>query len=542
MDKVTVKNENGDSMQGAYEGASRTAQEIALWSPESKSANGDLLPDKEMLDSRSKDMVRNSGYIAGAVNIHQDSIVGGQFMLNARPNHRLLSTVNPGFDEDWAIEYQEFVESMFPLWAESPDNWPDASRINTFTGLIRLGVGVSVYAGEIMGTVEWLRDTGRPFGTAIQMIDPDRLITPDGEVFNNRIKRGVETNKFGAPVAYHVRQAHPNDWFDNKAYKTKRIPIRKPWGRMQFIHIFEQKRVDQSRGVSDMVSTLKEMKMTKKYQDVVLQNAVVNATYAATIESELPAEAAYNQLGAGGSSEYAEEYMSQIANYVGNSKNIHIDGVKIPHLFPGTKLNLKNAGSTGGVGEDFEKSLLRHIAASLGLSYEQFSRDYTNTNYSSARASMLETWKSMQSRKHMIADRFASTIYTLWLEELMNSKHGVPLPSGVSPSVFYEGLNKGAFSACSWVGASRGQVDEKKETEAAVMRIEKGLSTYEEECSRIGKDFREVFAQRAREEKVLKELKLDFSSDKKTKDVKGDETEDSTEDSKEKEDASDDDE
>ena len=37
-----------------------------------------------------------------------------------------------------------------------------------------------------------------------------------------------------------------------------------------------------------MVSALKRMRMTKHLQDVVLQNAVINATYCAAIESEMP--------------------------------------------------------------------------------------------------------------------------------------------------------------------------------------------------------------------------------------------------------------
>jgi lambda family phage portal protein len=259
-----------------------------------------------------------------------------------------------------------------------------------------------------------------------------------------------------------------------------------------------------------MVAALKQMKMTQKYQDIVLQNAVVNATYAATIESELPADAVYPQLGEGSGATWAEQYMQQLAVYAGASKNLHLDGVKIPHLYPGSKLKLQNAGNPGGVGDMFEQSLLRHIAATLGLSYEQFSRDYTQTTYSSARASMLETWKRMMSRKRAVADRFASSIYRLFLEELIN-KGDVPLPSGIGPDVFYEGQNGDALTQCSWVGASRGQIDELKETQAAVMRIESGLSTYEEECARLGRDFRDVFRQQAREKKMREDMGLEMT-------------------------------
>jgi capsid protein len=53
------------------------------------------------------------------------------------------------------------------------------------------------------------------------------------------------------------------------------VPARKPWGRLQMIHILEQQRPDQTRGISEMVATLKELRITKRFRDIVLQNAVV---------------------------------------------------------------------------------------------------------------------------------------------------------------------------------------------------------------------------------------------------------------------------
>lgn len=116
----------------------------------------------------------------------------------------------------------------------------------------------------------------------------------------------------------------------------------------------------------------------------------------------------------------------------------------------------------------------------------------------------------MNSRKKMLADRFASHIYALWLEEEIAAGN-VSLPKGKDRDWFYGPLVKDALTRCEWIGASRGQIDELKETTAAAMRIEKGLSTHEEEIARLGKDWRDVFAQRAEEQQVIKDLNLDFS-------------------------------
>jgi lambda family phage portal protein len=492
---------------GAIEGAERTTRETFSWNPSIVSPDQQINPVKEMADARGRDAIQNDGYAMGAVNTHRDNIVGSEYRLNLQPDWRVL-----GGDEKWAEDFQLQVESEFNLLADSPDCFFDASGSMTLTGLIRLAVGGFLMTGEVLGTAEWKRGAMRPFSTAIQMVSPTRLSNPDGLPDDRFLSRGVVRDVFGEPTGYWIRATHPTEYFDARLDEWRLIPARKPWGRRQVIHIIEPLQPGQTRGVADMVAVLKNMRMTKKFKDVVLQNAVVNASYAAAIESELPREVVMGSMGLGQSSfgDILGQYMSALSSYAGASQNIAVDGVKMPHLFPGTKLALKPMGTPGGVGTDFEDSLLRHTAAALGLSYEQFSRDYSKTNYSSARASMSETWKYMQSRKKSVADRMASMIFQLWLEERINAG-AYKMPKGQGSEIFYDPLKRAALTKCTWIGASRGQIDEMKETQSAMLRIQAGLSTYEAECSRLGEDFRRVFAQRAREQKLMEELDLTFS-------------------------------
>lgn len=503
--EIAILDSSGQPMAavgGAYEAANRLNRETALWHAPSISADRAVLANKEQLDAKAKDMTRNEGYALGAVATHRDSIVGGEYRLNARPDYKAL-----GADEAWAEEFQAVVESQFSLWAESPDCWPDAARQATFTGLVRLAVSSFALTGEYLATGEWLRDSGRPANTAIKMVNLDRLCNPNDAADTEYLRRGVEVNMFGAPQAYYIRNGHRNDtWLGAGSYTWSRIPAAKPWGRAMVLHYFEPWDIEQSRGVSDIVSVLKDMRMLQKFRDVNLQNAVVNATYAAVIESELPSDVLYAQLGEG-DSKMLTTYMGALSEYVAGSRNLAIDGVKIPHLFPGTKFNMQRAGDPGGLGSDFEQSLMRHLAAPFGLSYEEFSRDFTKTNYSSARAGMAQTHRFMQSRKRLAADRFANSVYRLRLEEMIN-KGEVPMPRGKTAAHFYEGLNKEAYCRATWIGASRGQIDELKETQAAVLRINAGLSTLEIECARLGEDFREILNQQAREMKMKKSLGL----------------------------------
>ena len=497
---------------GGIEGAQRNTAEMLRWSPPIQSPDAQINAVKEMADARGRDAMQNDGLMTGAIHTHRDSIVGSQFRLIATPDYEAL-----GATEDWAIEFSKIVESRFNLLADSTECWLDASGQMTFTDMIRLSVGGFVMTGESLESAEWINEPLRPCRTAFQMLSPTRLSNPDGMADNQNLSRGVVLNNRGAPTGYWIRSGFPGDFFSGELPAWKLIPAKTPWGRRQIIHIKEPMQPGQNRGISDMVSVLKQMRMTKKFGDITLQNAVVQATYAAAIESELPSDLVFQSMGAGqvGLGGMLEQYMTALGQYVNGAGNIAIDGVKMPHLFPGTKLSMKPAGTPGGVGTGFEESLLRHIAAPLGMSYEQFSKDYTKTNYSSARASMSESWKYMQSRKKVVADRKATMNFILWFEEEVNRPDCViPAPPGITlKKAFYDPMMREALCACQWIGASRGQIDEVKETQAAIMRINAGLSTYQIEAARFGEDFRRIFAQLSRENKLKKQLGLELNTD-----------------------------
>lgn len=502
----------GDPMFGrpAFEGTSRTSRELALWSSPILSADKEILPEKIDADVRVRDLMRNDAYVRNGVTIQQDSIVGEKFLLNSKPNLAVL-----GLDETWAEEFQEEVEAKFTLWAESIQNHPDASRMNTLTGLIRLIVGIHAMAGESLMSVEWLRDTGRPFNTALQLIDLDRLSNPQGEMDSKYLRGGVRRNRYGAPIGYHIRMSHPSEYDDLDNFTWRYVPLAKPWGRIQMIHLVDQWRPDQSRGISMLLSALKETRMGKKFRDIVLQNAVLNATYAASIESDLPQEVAMQQAGGGSPNaltDFAADYLGAINEYVGASRNMHIDGVKVPVFFPGTKMRLQPAGSPGGLGSNFEQSLMRYTAAALGVGYSELSKDFSDANYSNLKAELAGTERRMRSQKRATADKAASHIFALWLEEALNKGEITSMPRN-APN-FYEGLNKEAYTECSWIGASMGQIDELKETQAAVLRLNNGLSTREDELAKLGKDWRAVMRQMKRERTMQDELGLVFGADK----------------------------
>jgi lambda family phage portal protein len=499
------------ALGGGLEGAERTSRETVNWDVAVVPPDRAINTVKDTGDARAKDMVTNDGHARGALQSHMDSVVGAHFRLNAR----IAWDVIPGGSKAWADEAQKIIERRFLLIGESEACYLDAMGVNTFTGLVRLGVAGFCMTGEVLVTSEWDKGAGRPLKTCFQHVDPARLRNPDWSTDTSLLRRGVKVDARGKPIGYFIQKAHPNAFFwDQPNMDFAYIPRYKPWGRPQVFHIIEQLFPDQHRGIADMVSVLKRMKMTKHLQEVVLQNAVINATYCAAIESELPTAEMITAMGGDPNDANAMEsaigaYLTGLQKYLMGAGNIALDGAMIPHLYPGTKLNTKTLGTPGSVGTDFESALHRHIAAGLGLDYAEYSRDFSKMSYATAKLSASSTARFMKARKKSVADRLANLMYGNVLEEMI-AQGEIPLPPGFTRDDYYRPLMREAFSRCSWIGSGTGQIDELKETQAAILRIKAGFSTYEIEIARLGEDYREVFEQRAVEEGLIEEKGLTF--------------------------------
>lgn len=502
---------------GGLEGADARSRRLASWLPSAGSPDVIINRAKPLADDRGRDLARNDPTTANAVRINQNGVVGTRYRLSATPNWRVL-----GATPEWAEEFQRVVEARFGLVAESPRHWLDARRKLTLTQMIRSAVAGFVVTGECLFVAEWIKDSDRPCRTALQSVSPARLTNPNGVADSATMRRGVELDSRGRPLAYHIQSAHPGDWGVNfDLWTWKRVRSELPWGRPQVLHIFDPMESEQNRGLSDLVAAMESMQMTRKFRGVALENAIVNASYAAAIESELPSEVIVAAMGGGADSSAwtgpIGQYLAALDGYIGEANGLRMDGVMIPHLFPGTKLTMKPAGTPGGVGSDFEVSMLRHIAAGLGLSYEELSRDFSRLSYSGGRLSLVSVERQTAARKRLVADGVADFAYGLWLEEELNQMDNVPPLPGRSRAetrdAFYRPLGREAFCSAEWIGASAGQVDELKETQAAMMRIKAGLSTWEAECARLGKDWRDVYTQQQRERAEAERLDLNFTMD-----------------------------
>jgi capsid protein len=155
---------------------------------------------------------------------------------------------------------------------------------------------------------------------------------------------------------------------------------------------------------------------------------------------------------------------------------------------------------------EFEGAVLRNAAAGLGISAQQLSQDWSDVNYSSARAALLEAWKTLTRRRLDFAYGFAQPIYTAFLEESMEVD-GLPMPKSGPVPDFLE--CRGAYARANWMGPGRGWVDPVAEKQGAVLGMDAGLSTLEMEAAEnAGEDWEELLDQRQIEVKAFKAREL----------------------------------
>ncbi len=77
---------------GYHGGGSGFGGQLRAWNPPSESVDAALLPNFTRGNARADDLVRNNGYAANAIQLHQDHIVGSFFRLSHRPSWRYLGS------------------------------------------------------------------------------------------------------------------------------------------------------------------------------------------------------------------------------------------------------------------------------------------------------------------------------------------------------------------------------------------------------------------------------------------------------------------
>lgn len=178
----------------AHQGATPAGQDMAMWdwAPSSGSADADLLPDLEMLTARSRDLGRNNGLMAGAIQTSRDSIIGSVLRLSAMPDYRLL-----GRTREWARAWDNITEAKFGSWADCTEC--DAARTLNLMGQSHQMLAGGLLNGDSLALPLWLPRAGARWNTRLMLVESDRLSKPPLLMPRPNVRSGIEFDSYAHP-------------------------------------------------------------------------------------------------------------------------------------------------------------------------------------------------------------------------------------------------------------------------------------------------------------------------------------------------------
>jgi lambda family phage portal protein len=482
----------------AYKGASLDTQETYAWRPPQTSGESATLYERIPAAARARDLVRNDPHALSSTNVLVDMLVGAGLQVAPSPDAYALGLdLSKKGDRRKHRALAHAIKSEWQQFANDPRRLNDAQRRMSLNGQFRLMARTWTTLDEATAFLTWKPGLGR-YSTCLRLIDPDRLSNPMGQPDTISLRAGIEYDSDGVPLAYHVRNGHPADWFRfAQTLQWTRIPARTKWGRPVFVHAFEAEREDQSRGMTPLVAAMSRMRMIGKFADTELASATVNALFAAFVTSNLPVDAV-TQSFTPAQTTYADKRLEYL------QKNpVHLNGVRIPVLPVGDEIKINSSPRQTTAYNTFQTAFLQSIAAARGVSYEQMSMDWSKVNYSSARAALNEVWRSVQRKLAVFTEQAVAPVFYAVIEEAFDKGYIVP-PKGAPD--FWSA--PGAYLSARWIGPARGYVDPVKEAQGATIRMGSFVTTLEKEAADQGFDYEDTLLQIANEEDMIKSFGL----------------------------------
>ncbi|OYW56791.1 MAG: phage portal protein [Hyphomicrobium sp. 32-62-53] len=483
----------------SHTAASYTDQNIALWRPPLRSADGDTLRDAGVIRARARDLVRNHPYAKMAVRASSIGVVGKRLRYSCRPDYKFL-----GIDHEEAVRWGQEFERVWEAYAHGPEPLVDAGKRMSFSQFMRLAHRMRFVDGEALATMEWA--PGYKWRSCAQLVDCDRLSNPNGKPDSAYLKSGVALSDLSEPIAYYIRHGHPGDFglINAETLKWSEISRRTAWGRRIVMHSYDLERAAQTRGVSALASTIVDMKMGREFVETSLQQAILQASYAAVLVSQQNYKDALEII-AGMSPDKAKTVTDlaienlEAAAAFHESAQLRFNGSKVPMLFPGEDLKLLTPGNKGASLAEFQSQSVKAYAAGMGVNPVSVSQDYSNVNYSSAKMASADSWRHYEVMREDLIGDIAMPMVDAFLEEVFHSG-ALELPKGIKPFEFYDAkhaLIKGVFLT---QGAPN--LDPVKEAQAAQMEIAMGAKTLQDICAENGEDYLDKLDQQAAEQKA----------------------------------------
>ncbi len=446
------------ALAGAYTGASKGRRQTHSFNPKGGDADADTLGDLGVLRERSRDLLRNTPIATGAVGTNLVHVVGVGLKMQSRIDRKTL-----GMSEEEAEEWQRKTEREFNGWAKSLDC--DVTRRNNFYDLQKLVLRSTLESGDCFVLLPFKELKTSLYGTRLQVVEADRLTNADNQQNTKTLSGGIERAKDGTPKFYHIRTTHPGADTIAKEMKWRKVPAFTRSGRRNVIHVYEQLRPGQSRGVPYLAPVIEQLHQLGKYTEAELMAAVVSSLF--TVFLKTPTGEGFSPFeptAETGSDTDDKDYKMAPGGFVQLAQN--------------EEVTFANPGRPNTSFDPFVQAILRQVGVALGLPFELLVMHFTKS-YSAARTAMLNAWKVFLTRREWLVDHFCNIVFEAWFEE------AVLRGRVIAPGFLDDRVMRDAYLSNVWIGPAQGSIDPQREISAVEKRIELGISTRAEETAAL---------------------------------------------------------
>lgn len=341
------------------------------WIPGITGPNSMIVNGAAEMRNRSRDLTRKFPLMNGAYDTISSNIVGtGVRALPKATNKSDRQIIKEAWDE-WCSEC-------------------DVDGVNDFGLMLDLAVRQRYEAGEVFFRHRPCRvEDGFFIPYQIQMLEAEyvpyemNMILANGNV----ILAGVEFNKLGRRVAYHMYKNHPGD---NVVYTDSFQTIRVPADEV--LHYFKPLRPGQVRGIPECFASQAKARDLMIYDEAELAKKQTASLMAGFIIS--PA-------GEGMLNEDADDIDADPGEAISK-----LEPGSMMTLEPGEDVKFNNPVESGSSYEPFMRNTHRSLASSLNMTYEEFSLDLSGVNFSSIRAGLNQSQRKYRKEQkrliHMV--------------------------------------------------------------------------------------------------------------------------------------------
>lgn len=487
--------EFSNSGYGNY-GANTTKKNMRGWMYYGGSAKEDIEDNIDILRQRSRDAYMGIPTASAALKTLRTNVVAGGLMPSPQIDAEYL-----GLSSEEAEALQAQVLREFSLWADKPTC--DADRVDNFYKLQQLAFLSYLMNGDAIALLPFREQPGVPYGLRVRIIEADRVCSPDGydrlveeDVRGHHVYsiiQGIETDQEGMVVAYWICNRHPHSSlaFRSGTLKWTRVEAYGETGRPNVLHVMNRERAGQRRGVPILAPVLEALKQLGRYTEAEITAAVISAMFTVFIQSDTVQD---------GGRPLGEMLPPELLIDAQDQGSIELGNGAIVALNPGEKVQFADPKHPNSGYDAFYNAMVREIGSALEIPPEVLEKQFTQ-NFSSARGSLNEFWRTCGMMRDWFSDDFCQTIYEAWFAE------AVARGRIHAPGFFTDPAVRKAYTECKWNGPSRTALNPSQEVEAAMKRVESGFSTAQEETAQLtGGDWNRNIRQRAIEAKRKKEV------------------------------------